>query len=368
MKKTRRKEKKAYFDYTLLFLVLFMVAFGLVMLYSTSYHYAEVHFNDAGYFLKKQLVSTAIGLVAMFGATMIPYKVWQKIAPLLYVISLGLSVAVIFIGQELNGSKRWLKIGGFSFQPSELAKIAIIVFVSYYICNAPKSMNKLKNIMKTIAFTLPLVGVIAVNNLSSAIIVLAIGIVIIFVASPKYIHFAVPAVILGGAGTAFAVFFSYRFERIKFWLHPELLDASSQTIQGLYALGSGGWFGKGLGESIQKMGSLPEAQNDMIFSVICEELGILGALGVILLFALLIWRFMVIATNSPDLFGSFLVIGIMAHIAIQVILNIAVVTNSIPNTGVTLPFISYGGTAVIFLLGEMGVALSVSRGIRLEAE
>ncbi|MBE6015471.1 MAG: cell division protein FtsW [Lachnospiraceae bacterium] len=368
MRKGRRSDKKTYFDYTLLFLVLFLLAFGLVMLYSTSYHYAEVHFNDGTFYLKNQIKSTVVGLVLMLITTMIPYTFWRKMAVPAYAVSILLSIAVIAIGSNFNGSKRWISIGSFSFQPSEIAKIGIIIFISAFICNAPKSMSKLKNVLKTIAYLVPVVGCVAVSNLSSAIIILLIGIVIIFVSSPKYIHFAVPFVIGIGGAAAFVAVQGYRMERIKFWLHPELLDAGSQTIQGLYAIGSGGWFGKGLGESIQKMGSLPEAQNDMIFSVICEELGIFGALCVILLFALMLWRFMVIATNANDLFGSFLVVGIMAHIALQVILNIAVVTNSIPNTGVTLPFISYGGTAVCFLLAEMGIALSVSRGIMLEEE
>ena len=158
----------------------------------------------------------------------------------------------------------------------------------------------------------------------------------------------------------------YRAERIKIWLNPEDYEKGYQTLQGLYAIGSGKLFGKGLGESMQKLGFLPEAQNDMIFSIICEELGLFGAVCVILLFLLMLWRFMVIANNAPDLYGALLVVGIMAHISIQVILNIAVVTNSIPNTGITLPFISYGGTSVLFLLSEMGLALSVSRGIRLD--
>ena len=170
-----------------------------------------------------------------------------------------------------------------------------------------------------------------------------------------------------GFGAAFIMFESYRAERLKIWLHPEDYDKGYQTLQGLYAIGSGGLFGKGLGESMQKLGFVPEAQNDMIFSIICEELGLFGAICVILLFLLMIWRFMVIANNAPDLYGALIVVGVMAHVAIQVILNIAVVTNTIPNTGITLPFISYGGTSILFLLSEMGLALSVSRGIKLEA-
>ena len=208
---------------------------------------------------------------------------------------------------------------------------------------------------------------VAINNLSTAIIILGIAVALVFVASPKYLQFFLMGGLGVGFGAAFIMFESYRAERLKIWLHPEDYDKGYQTLQGLYAIGSGGLFGKGLGESMQKLGFVPEAQNDMIFSIICEELGLFGAICVILLFLLMIWRFMVIANNAPDLYGALIVVGVMAHVAIQVILNIAVVTNTIPNTGITLPFISYGGTSILFLLSEMGLALSVSRGIKLEA-
>ena len=199
---------------------------------------------------------------------------------------------------------------------------------------------------------------------------MGIGVAMIFVASPKYLQF----VIVGVVGVLGIVLFlvlpsaGYRGERVEMWLHPENYAKGYQTLQGLYAIGSGGLFGKGLGNSMQKLGFVPEAPNDMIFSIICEELGLFGAICVILLFLLLIWRFMVIANNARELYGALIVTGILAHIAIQVILNIAVVTNSIPNTGVTLPFISYGGTSVVFLMAEMGLALSVSRGIQFEPD
>ena len=213
---------------------------------------------------------------------------------------------------------------------------------------------------------LPIVGLVGASNLSTAIIILGIGVILIFVASPKYAQFA----LMGIAGACFMGIFlaleSYRLERLAIWRNPEKYEKGYQTLQGLYAIGSGGVFGVGIGNSVQKLGFVPEAQNDMIFSIICEELGLFGAICLILLFILLIWRMMVIANNARDLYGSLLVIGVMSHIAIQVILNIAVVTNSLPNTGVILPFISYGGTSIIFLMAEIGLVLSVSRGIRLE--
>ncbi len=227
-------------------------------------------------------------------------------------------------------------------------------------------MGKMSTIMKIMILTVPIVGVVAKTNLSTAIIILGIAVCLTFVASPKYKPFFLMAFWVVGFGAMFIMKEGYRAERIKIWRHPEDFEKGYQTLQGLYAIGSGGLFGKGLGESMQKLGFLPEAQNDMIFSIICEELGLFGAVCVILLFLLLIWRFLVIANNASDLFGALIVVGIMAHVAIQVILNIAVVTNSIPNTGITLPFISYGGTSVAILLTEMGLALSVSRGIKLE--
>ena len=213
---------------------------------------------------------------------------------------------------------------------------------------------------RTMLTLLPVVGLVGSNNLSTAVIILGIGVMLIFVANPRYLQFLV----LGSAGISFIAVFlaaeSYRLERLAIWRDPEKYEKGFQTIQGLYAIGSGGVFGLGPGNSIQKLGFVPEAQNDMIFSIVCEETGIVGAFLLILLFVLLIWRLCVLALNCRDLSGTLLCAGIMAHMAIQVILNIAVVTNTIPNTGITLPFVSYGGTSVVFLMGEMGLALSVS--------
>ena len=273
------------------------------------------------------------------------------------------------IGNEAKGSSRWLPLGPLSFQPSELAKLAMILFLSGLVCRIPKQIGKFSNLIKVMIMIVPIFVIVAYENLSTGIIILGIAVVITFVASPKFGQF-IAMVVVGvvGGGVLFIMAAGYRMKRIKAWLHPENYtdNTAFQTIQGLYAIGSGGLFGKGLGQSMQKLGFVPEAQNDMIFSIICEELGLFGAVCVILLFLLTIWRLMVIANNAADLYGALIVSGIMAHIAIQVILNIAVVTNTIPNTGITLPFISYGGTSTSFLLAEMGLALSVSRGIRLE--
>ena len=215
-----------------------------------------------------------------------------------------------------------------------------------------------------ILLILPVVGLVGSNNLSTAIIILGIAVILIFVANPQFL----PFLWIGGTGVGFIGIFlsleSYRLERLAIWRNPELYEKGYQTLQGLYAIGSGGLFGRGIGQSVQKLGFLPEAQNDMIFSIICEELGLFGAGMIIILFLILIWRFFIIAINAKDLLGALIVTGAMAHMMIQVILNIAVVTNSIPNTGITLPFISYGGTSVLFLLLEMGLVLSVSNLVR----
>ena len=342
MARRQEKEKKQkpirYFDYSLLFLIIFLLCFGLVMLYSTSSYYGSTRFGDTAYYLKKQLFATSLGIIAMIIVSRIPYRFWMRVSGLAYLMAFGLCTAVIFIGTEAKGQARWIYIGPLSFQPSEFAKLAVIIFLA------------------TIIY----------KTLSTEINILGIAVCMLFVASPKYSHFLIVGGVVLAVGVIFIALASYRAERIQIWLHPEEYEKGYQTLQGLYAIGSGGLFGKGLGESMQKLGFIPEAQNDMIFSVICEELGLFGAICLILLYLLIIWRFMVIANNAADLYGALLVVGIMAHISIQVVLNIAVVTNTIPNTGISLPFVSYGGTSILFLLSEMGLALSVSRGIKFE--
>lgn len=368
----KRKEKSiTYFDYNLLFLIIFLVCFGLVMLYSSSSYLAAnsaLYGYDGAYYLKKQLRNVLLGAVALIFLAWVDYRRWKKWGIVAYVGSLALCIAVIFVGADSHGSTRWLNIGPVQFQPSEVAKIGVIVFLAMFLERVVKKLDKGWNLFKVLLLLAPLIGVVAYSNLSTAIIIMGIAVCMLFVASPKYWHFGLVAVF----GVIFVIVFiataGYRMGRIEAWLHPETAgDAGYQTMQGLYAIGSGGLFGKGLGESIQKMGNVPESQNDMIFTIICEELGLFGAVSVILLFMLLIWRMMIIANNAQDLFGALIVVGVMSHIAIQVILNIAVVTNSIPNTGVILPFISYGGTSFVFLLGEMGLVLSVSKGIKLES-
>ncbi len=354
------KEKKKRMDYTLLAIVFLLVAVGLVILYSTSAYNGDVKFHDSFYYLKKQVFATILGLVMMFWVAGIDYHVWQQFAAVCYLAAVGLSIAVMLFGKEYNGSKRWLSLGPFSFQPSEFAKVALIIFLSWIVTKHAKTIAKTGTMFRIVLWMLPIVGLVGTSNMSTAIIILGIGVVLVFVASPRYAQF----VGMGVLGCAFMGIFlaleSYRLERLAIWRNPENYEKGYQTLQGLYAIGSGGLFGTGLGNSVQKLGFVPEAQNDMIFSIICEELGLVGAAFIVFLFLILIWRFFLIATHSRDLFGALIASGAMAHMMIQVILNIAVVTNTIPNTGITLPFISYGGTSVVFLLIEMGLVLSVS--------
>lgn len=377
-KKTELTRKGTFFDYSMLIIVLFLVVFGLVMVYSTSSYSAMIKTGDSAYYFKKQMQATAIGLVGMFAVTMIDYHIWYKFKWIAYIGSLITVVLVLTpLGMEFNGARRWIGIAGFSVQPAEIVKLAIIIMLAAFISY---SGNKMKSFRNNLVFCL-MAGLaggmifIITKNMSSAIIILGIAYVMLMIGNskPKWLIIATIVGLL--AVVAFLIYFfgnvssaeHFRFRRLLAWRNPEdyASTVGMQTLQALYALGSGGFFGKGLGQSIQKLGFLPEAQNDMVFSIICEELGLFGGICLIIMFMLLIWRFMVIANNAPDLFGSMLVVGVMAHISIQVVLNVAVVTNLIPNTGVTLPFISYGGTSVLFLLVEMGIVLNVSRQIRV---
>lgn len=375
---TKLTKKGKFFDYTLLIVVLFLVAFGLVMVYSTSSFSALQDTGDSAYYFKRQLLTSGIGLVAMTITSFISYRFWYKISAFIY----GAAILSIFmvltpLGKSFNGARRWIGIGGFTIQPAEFVKLALIISLAAFAYYSGKNMQKIKN---NIAY-LVLAGFAAIliffitNNLSTAIILVGIAYIMLIVANPKPAWiFAVTGVGVVAIVVFLIVFFQttdsasgFRFKRLLAWRNPEAYaqEEGYQTLQALYAIGSGGFFGKGLGMSIQKLGFIPEAQNDMIFSVVCEELGLFGGICIIVLFVIMIWRFMVIANNAPDMFGSMLAVGVLAHIAIQVILNIAVVTNTIPNTGITLPFISYGGTSVIFLMIEMGLVLNVSRNIRV---
>ena len=357
------------FDYTLLFIIVFILAFGLVMLYSTSAYAATLKMGDSTYYLKRQIIAAMLGFCGMAFTTFVDYRFWRKHVSEIYIASVILCVAVIFVGVTINNSSRWLNLGPVQFQPSELAKIAVILYMAALISRAPKAQKDIKYSMMLLLPVMPIFLVVAYNNLSTAIIILGIGFAMVFISSPHVMPFVGTGILGCGLVFVYISLESYRAGRIDAWLHPENYTTGTgfQTLQGLYAIGSGGLFGKGLGESMQKY-IVPEAQNDMIFSIICEELGIFGAVCLILMYILLLYRLLYIANHAKDMFGSFICIGIMVHIAIQVILNLAVVTNTIPNTGVTLPLISYGGTSVTVLLTEFGLALSVSKNMEFERD
>lgn len=367
--RAKSKTKKIkYFDYTLLFLIIFLLCFGLVMLYSASSYTAAKKYMDAAYWVKRQLVFACVGVGAMFIVSFIDYHIYRYLAVPAYFISFVLCCLVFTkLGDSANNSTRWVELGPVRFQPSEIAKIAVIIFLAVMIEKIPRKMDDWRTLIKLFIFLTPIIGIVASANLSTAVIIAGIAVCIMFVSTQVYKPFLLLAGIGGAGGWLFIKLAGYRAMRIKAWLHPEEVsgDLVFQTWQGLYAIGSGGLFGKGLGESMQKK-FVPEAQNDMIFTIVCEELGLFGGVCIILLYGLLIWRMLVIANNAKDLLGSLLVAGVMSHISLQVVMNIAVATNSMPNTGVTLPFISYGGTSLMLLLAEMGIVLSVSRGIVLE--
>ena len=364
-----KSNSENFMDYTLLFIVLFLLAFGLLMVYSTSYYEANLEIGDSAYYLKKQLFATILGLVAMIFVANVPYHFWERFAVPAYIGSAVLILLIIPFGYSSGGATRWLYIGPISLQVAEVAKLGMILFLSSLICKMGKQIRSNKGFILVLAIPMPIALMIwqITNNLSSAIIVMAIAVLMLFVSCPDYKRFFLLGLITL-AGAAAAVFYvvqtaqahvddlDFRGARVLAWLDPEAL----------YAIGSGGVLGKGLGQSMQKRGFLPEAQNDMIFSIICEELGLFGGIAVIIMFLMLIWRLMIIANNAADLYGALLVVGVLGHIAVQVILNIAVVTNSIPNTGISLPFISYGGSSVMFLLIEIGITLSVAKGIHLK--
>jgi len=374
----KKTKPRRFYDYSLLFCIIFLTAFGLVMIYSASSYTAQLKFDNASYFMMRQLKIAVAGLVMAIVISKMDYHWYARFAVPAYLLSYVLMVVVSLFGKDINGKKRWLKLGPVSFQPTEFVKIALIVLLAAVITQMGKKINNWKNMAVVMGIAIPIAGIVAANNLSSGIIIVGIAFVMLFVATKKqwpfYLCGAGVLLVMVTAGPLATVLEKikllkpYQLSRIHVWLDPEAYprDGGYQVLQGLYAIGSGGLVGKGLGESIQKMGFVPEAQNDMIFSIICEELGLFGAVSVILIFLFMIYRFMLIANNAPDLFGALLVVGVMGHIAIQVILNIAVVTNTIPNTGITLPFISYGGTSVLFLMIEMGMVLSVSNQIKLE--
>ena len=368
--KARGLRRLPAMDLPFLLLVLALVGAGLVMLGSASSAVALYRRGDPYAYLRPQLLYAALGIAAMWVASRVDYHIYHRLAWGLLAVSLVLLTAVLFM-PEYNGCRRWLVLPGLgTLQPSEIAKFAVVLVFAHIISLNHSRMGSFG--VGVLPFVLVL-GVVAAlmllePHLSGTVLILCIGAVLMFVGGTGLKWF-----ILAGAGGAAAVgsavlimpdLVPYAANRLSSWLDPfaDPLGAGHQTIQSLYAIGSGGAAGLGLGNSRQKHLFVPEPQNDFIFSILCEELGFVGASGVILLFVLLLWRGITLAVNAPDRFGALLVVGFVVQVALQAVLNIAVVTNTIPNTGISLPFFSSGGTSLLMLLGEMGIVLSVSRG------
>lgn len=377
-KKAVRKKRYGFIqdgrlDITFLAFVLILLTVGLVMLFSASYAYSYENYGNSYKFIIRQAAFALVGIVAMLICSKIDYHFWRRICWFVFLASTALLVFLLIMPPMVSGMdvKRWVVIGSFNFQPSEVAKFAIILVFATLISANYKLMTNFK-------FVLILIGILGLTcglvilepHLSATVLILAIGIILMVVGGLQKRYIIGGAVGAAGlVGLAIATgLISYGSDRFKYWLDPWLDPQGQgfQTIQSLLAIGSGGVLGRGIGMSRQKYLWVPEPHNDFIFSIVCEELGLIGAMLIILLFALLVWRGFTIAMRSPDKFGSLLAIGLTFQVGLQAMLNIWVVTNTIPNTGISLPFFSYGGTSLVILLAEMGIVLSVSRSANIQ--
>ena len=378
MPERKAKQKKPFFsnilqdgkmDLTFLFLLLIIVTIGLIMLFSASYVFADTYYGNSYYFITKQAGFAVFGIVLMLIVSKIDYHFIRKFAIPFYI------VMVIFLGVMLilppmvpgTSVKRWFSVGPINFQPSELAKFAVILLLSHLISANQKMMKTFRFGFLFLGLTVGLVCVLVVlePHLSATVLIFLIGAVMMIVGGLqlRYIIGGL-AVAVTGVIVVMSGVIKYAQDRISYWRDPWSAPVGEgyQTIQSLLAVGSGGWTGKGLGQSTQKHLWVPEPHNDFIFSIVCEELGVIGAMIIIILFCLLMWRGFSIAIKAPDKFGSLLALGLTFQVGLQMILNVLVVTNTIPNTGISLPFFSYGGTSLVILLVEMGIILSISRG------
>ena len=368
---------KGRVDRPMLILILILICFGSVMVFSASYAYALNRYDDSYYFIKRQLIFVAIGIAIMIAVSFIDYRFIKRFSPLYFCIALLFLVAVLGLGVASGAAKRWIDLGPFTIQPSEIMKLGLVLMLAWYYSKIGDKA-RIGGFWKTSAYStfLPLLivalaaGLVALEkHLSGTIIMFAIGMIVIMVAGGKLIWFLAGIGLFSVGVWWFINNVEYAAKRIDIWLHPENYSVQSevwQTLQGMYAIGSGGVFGVGLGNSRQKHLFVSQPQNDFIFSIICEELGLIGALCVIALFVAFLIRGIIIAKRAPDVFSKLTAIGIVCKVIVQAFLNIAVVTNTIPNTGISLPFFSYGGTALIILFAEMGVLLSISRFSNLQ--
>lgn len=372
-KKRREGAKRGKMDITFFSLVLILLTVGLVMLFSASYAYSLEYYGNSYKFIVRQLAFAIGGVALMIVVSYIDYHILRRFAWVIYAITMGMLVILLALPPMVSGMdvKRWLVLGPINFQPSEIAKFSIVLLFSSLIAANYKLLKK----FTFVGFMVGILGVTCIlialePHLSATVLVFAIGVVLLIVGglSVKYILTGLGIGVAGVAGLILSGAIGYGSDRIKYWLDP-WADPSGlgfQTIQSLLAIGSGGIWGRGIGQSRQKYLYLPEPHNDFIFSIVCEELGLIGAAVIVLLFCLLVWRGFTIAMHSEDKFGSLLALGLTFQVGLQAMLNIFVVTNTIPNTGISLPFFSYGGTSLLILLAEMGIVLSVSRGTNIE--
>ncbi len=360
------------FDFTMFLIVIILLAFGLVMLFSASYASAKNLYGDSFYFINRQLIFAGLGFVAMIIVSFVDYRLYcQKfIVFLAEVISISLMVLVFVMGKTVGGAQRWLEVAGNTFQPSEILKIATIIVIADYMQRNYDRRNDFWNSFVPLFIRVVIAcGLVLIQpHLSCTVIIFLTSFCMLGIGGANGRHLALIGVfVVVGLFVIIKIFpmlgFDYVTDRLLSWQDPEadIQDATYQTYQSLVTIGSGGMFGLGLGNSRQKYGYLPVTQNDFIFSVICEELGFIGAIVVILLFIVFLFRGFYIASAAPDKFGMLLCSGIVIHLTVQAFLNIAVVTNAMPNTGVSLPFISYGGTALVMQMAEMGIVLNISR-------
>ena len=377
MQKSRKKQSffntDGKMDITFLSLVLILLTIGLVMLFSASYAFSYENYGNSYRFIARQAIFAVAGVIVMLVVSTINYRIYRKFAWIFYFIVMAILIALLIMPPMLKGMdvKRWLVIGPINFQPSEFAKFAVVLLLSSLIAANYKLMEK----FGFVAFLLGLVAVpcaliVLEPHLSATVLVFCLGIVLLIVGglAKKYIIGGIGVGVVGVAALIVSGAVSYASDRLQYWLNP-WLDPSGkgfQTIQSLLAIGSGGILGRGIGQSRQKHLWVPEPHNDFIFSIVCEELGIIGAMVIIILFCLLVWRGFTIAMKANDKFGSLMAIGLTFQVGLQALLNIWVVTNTMPNTGISLPFFSYGGTSLLILLAEMGIVLSISRSTNLE--
>lgn len=377
MKKSAAKSsgfiQKGKMDIGFLSLVLILLTVGLIMLFSASYAYALTYFDNSFHFITKQAAFAVGGVLLMLLLSKINYHWYKKFAWLIYGLSVAMLAFLLIMPPMISGVeyKRWLVIGPISFQPSEIAKFAVVLLLSTLISKNQDRMRDYKYSIFKLCVLLGIVCVLVVleTHLSATILIFLIGIVLIYVGGAKFSHLFVTG--LGGLSAAAIAILTgvvgYGADRFAHWINPwkDATGLGYQTIQSLLAIGSGGLMGRGFGQSRQKYLWVPEPHNDFIFSVTCEELGFIGAILIILLFCALVWRGFVISMRAPDKYGSLMALGLTFQVGIQAAFNILVVTNTIPNTGISLPFFSYGGTALLLLLAQMGIVLSISRGASL---